>query len=164
MYSERRLMPKGAIIDEAEKFIDQWSKGDIVIIAERVKTLTYTYVDGKDIFRRAKKHTTSFPNELGFKIATYQFQKDFGSDRELVESAFDLTALVQKARAYEAIKDKNQQQKDYEQEIERLKQRLDSLQKLNDKLVIDNKRLHNIVDANKNKGQWGTEIGDVSKP
>jgi hypothetical protein len=165
MYSGKRVLPKGEIIEEAEKFVDQWTKGDVIVIYERVKTLTYTYTDGKNFWGKAKTHITTFGNELGYKIATFQFDKDFGSNSQFVQSAFELMQLVQKGRAYEAIKDKNQQQKDYEQEIERLKERLESSQKLIDRLVMDNKRLHNLVDNNTNSTeQRGTEIGDVSKP
>ncbi len=43
------------------------------------------------------------------------------------------------------VKDKTQQERDYLGEIEQLKQRVNPLQKLNNKLVLENKRLRSLL-------------------
>ena len=52
------------------------------------------------------------------------------------------------------------QQRDYEQEIERLKEQVETLKKLNDKLIAENRVLHGFADK-KAKGKGDTEIGEV---
>jgi hypothetical protein len=152
------------IIEEADKFVDQWTKGEVVVVKEKMENATYRYYEGKDWWGRPKKHVTLFANEIGYKIATYQYHRGFGISSMANEAAYELITVVQRAKASGLLKDLKQQQRDYEQEIESLKERLDSCQKLNEKLVLDNKRLHILVDKNVSKsGQGGTEIGDIKK-
>jgi uncharacterized protein YlxW (UPF0749 family) len=92
-------------------------------------------------------------------VATYQFEKDLGNLRVRLESAYKVLSLIQKARAFNLIRDTKQQAREYEQEIEQLKEQIDNLRTLNDKLTIENKRLHNLVGRTNRQGD--TEIGDV---
>lgn len=151
------------ILEEADKILQQWTTNQLVVNYEKSKDMTYSYNEGKDFLGRPKRHKQSFADAFGYYIATYQFQKDAGLLRDRLIAAYELVDIVQRARAHNALIDATQQQSDYKREIEQLKERYESLKKLNEKLVIENKRLHNLVDENTNnkKGQW--EIGDVGK-
>jgi len=76
--------------------------------------------------------------------------------------AYKVLTLIQRARAFNLIRDTKQQAREYEQEIEQLKERVNNLLKLNNELVLENKRLHNLV-PNAKKGKGDTEVGEVSK-
>jgi len=151
------------IIQEADDFTHKWTNGEIIVNYERAKSLEITKEEGKNFCGRPKKRKYPFCNNIGTSIANYQFQRDIGTQIERYEAAFDLMALVHRGWAFNALKDAKQQQRDYEQEIERLNERIDTLRKLNDKLVAENKRLHNLLPDAVTKGKGDTEVGDVEK-
>jgi hypothetical protein len=90
-------------------------------------------------------------------IIEHCWWKFFGEGKS--EKSRDVN-LVEKGRVFGAIRNAKQQQHNYEQEILRLKEQIENLKKLNDKLIAENKLLHGIADE-KTKGKGGTEIGDV---
>ncbi len=86
----------------------------------------------------------NFCDAIGASIAGYQVSKEL-SYRLKWENAYILLDLIQRARVFGVVKDKTQQERDYLGEIEQLKQRVNSLQKLNNKLVLENKRLRSLL-------------------
>lgn len=148
------------VIAEVEDFVKRFSSGEL-ILAPEAKDYSDIQTIGKNFLGRPKIVKTKLPSALGYYIATYQFQTDI-NPRARLETAYELLAMIQRARAFGIIKDPKQQTKDYEHEIEQLKERINSLIKLNDKLVQENKTLHNFV-GHKSKGKGDTEIGDVTK-
>lgn len=155
------------IVQAADDFTNKWTKNEIVVDFERAKDLQITETDETEtnFLGRPKKKKHAFCNEIGFLIAKYQLYRDTGTPRELYNAAFELMSVVQKGQAFNAFKDTTQEQRNYEQEIERLNQQLESTRKLNDKLAKENKRLHNLLpDALRKKSDGNTEIGDVMAP
>jgi|WetSurMetagenome_2_1015567.scaffolds.fasta_scaffold376680_2 hypothetical protein len=147
------------VIAEVEEFLKAYKDGNIILTPEAQKLTTTTTEYRKRWIGISKKVVTSkaFCDSIGAAIAAYQVSKELNYQLKW-ENAYTLLDLIQRARAFGAVKDKNQQEKDYLTEIEQLKQRADSLQKLNNKLVAENKRLHNLVPEKK---EW--EAGDVGK-
>lgn len=152
-----------AIIQEADDFTHKWTNGEITVNYEKAKSLTITMEEGKNFWGRPKKRVHPFCNDIGTLIARYQVQRDIGTLQEQYIAAFDLMNLVHRGWAFNALKDAKDQQRDYEQEIERLKEQIDTLRKLNDKLAIENKRLRNLLPNAVKKEKEGTEVGDVGK-
>lgn len=150
---------QSAVIAEVEDFIKRWNSGELVFTPE-AKKMTITSIVGKNFLGMTKKRTVNLPNEIGYAIATYQLHKDLGNRVAILDMAYGVLALIQKARVFGIIKDTKQQAKDYEQEIEQLKQQVRSLRELNEKLVKENKYLHNLMPS-KTKGKGDTEIGEV---
>lgn len=151
------------IIQEADDFTHKWTTGEIIVDYEMAKTLRFTTQrDETNFLGRPKKHTESFCNVIGYQVAHYQLTRDTGTMRDRYDAAFELMALVQRARAFNAFKDATKQQRDYEQEIESLKERINNLLKLNNELALDNKRLHNLL-PNAPKGKGDTEVGEVTE-
>jgi hypothetical protein len=151
---------QSVVITEVEDFIKRWTSGELIFTLE-TQNMTITYEIGKNFLGMTKKHTVNLPNNIGYAVATYQLQKDLGNPRARLERAYEVLALIQKARAFNLIRDTKQQAREYEQEIEQLKERVNSLVKLNNELVLENKRLHNLV-PNRAKSKGDTEVGDVS--
>jgi hypothetical protein len=151
------------IIQEADDFTDKWMNGEIVVNYERAKFLESTTEDGKNFWGRPKKTKQQFCNDLGFLIARYQLHSDRKTTVECYGVAFELMVLVHKGWAYGALKDAKEQKRDYEQEIERLKEQNDALRKLNDRLATENRRLRNLFPDATNKKKGDAEIGDVGK-
>jgi hypothetical protein len=151
------------IIQEADDFTHKWTNGEIIVNYERAKSLEITMEEGKNFWGRPKKRKYPFCNNIGTLIANYQFQRDIGTLTGRYQAALDLMALVHRGWAFNALKDAKQQQRDYEQEIERLKEQIDTLRKLNDKFVTENKRLRNLLPNAVTNGKGDTEVSDVGK-
>ncbi len=153
---------QSVVIAEVEDFIKRWKSGELILTPE-IRNATVTSEEGKNFLGMTKKRTVNLPNEIGYAVATYQLQKDLKNPRETLQIAYEVLALIQRARAFGFISDPKQQAKEYEQEIERLKKQVDNLKTLNEKLTIENKRLHNLLPnkPNKTKGKGDTEIGEV---
>ncbi len=157
---------QSVVIIEVEDFIRRWDAKELVFTPE-AKTLTSEFYDGKNFWRRPKKHYVNFPNEIGQAIAEYKWYKDFQNPALAFKTAFQILAMVQKAYAFGVIKETTQQTRDFEHEILQLKEELeqckeqgDRLRNLNGKLTFENKRLHNLVpDAQRGK----KEIGGTDK-
>lgn len=152
---------QSAVITEVEDFIKRWTSGELIFTPETRK-MAITYDVGKNFLGMTKKRTINLPNEIGYAITDYQLQKDLGNPRAKLEMAYNVLALIQRARAFNLIRDAKQQAREYEQEIEQLKERVNNLLKLNNELVLENKRLHNLV-PNAKKGKGDTEVGEVGK-
>lgn len=142
------------VITEVEDFIKRFSNGDLVLAPEARK-LTWTAELGKNFLGRPKKITRELPDIIGCAIAHYQHSKDISPPLQF-QSASDLLDLIQRARAFGVIRNPKQQARAYEQEIEQLKERINSLSELNKKLKLENKTLHNLVDS-----RGGTQVGDI---
>jgi hypothetical protein len=151
---------QSVVITEVEDFIKRWTSGELIFTPE-TRNMTITYETGKNFLGMTKKRTVNLPNEIGDAVATYQLQKDLGNPRTRLERAYEVLALIQKVRAFNRIRDAKQQARESEQEIEQLKERVNSLVRLNNELVLENKRLHNLV-PNRTKSKGDTEVGDVS--
>jgi len=145
------------IINEVEDFLRRWKIGELVLTPASL-TMVVIVEEGKNFFGRPKQHKVNFPNEIGTAISNYQLQKDVGNYRSILQSAYELLTLVQRARTFGVLKDTKLQIKDYEEEIQQLKQRIDYLMKLNEKLLDENKKLHNLLPNAKGR----TEVGDVT--
>ena len=146
------------VIAEVEDFIKHYDSGELVLTLE-AKKMTFIEDLGRNFLGLPKKRKRPFPDCLAHAMTAYKLDKDI-KPRSRLESAYDLLDLIQRGRAYGIIRDPKQQAIAYEQEIERLKEQIGNLKNLNDKLTMENKRLHNLV-PNKTKGQGDTEIGDV---
>jgi hypothetical protein len=149
---------QSVVIAEVEDFIKRWTSGELIFIPETRK-MTMIYEIGKNFLGMTKKRTVNFPNEIGAAVATYQLQKDLGNPRARLEMAYEVLALIQRARAFGLISDSKQQARAYETEIEQLKEQIANLRDLNDKLTLENKRLHNLLGPKADTGD--TEVGDV---
>ena len=101
----------------------------------------------------------NYCDAIGGAITAYQVSKELNYHLKW-EHAYELLDLIQRGKVYGVIKDKEKQERDYQSEIEQLKQRLDSSEKLIDKLAKENKMLRNLFPENKISGGW--ETGDVS--
>jgi hypothetical protein len=148
---------QNVVVTEVDDFIKHWTSGELIFTPE-TQNMTITFKIGKNFLGMIKKHTVNLPNEIGRAVATYQFHKDFRNPQATLESAYHVLVLVQKARAFGLIRDPKQQTREYEQEIEQLKERVNSLTELNNKLALENKRLHNLLGGN---SRGGAEVGDV---
>jgi hypothetical protein len=145
-----------------EEFLNNYKSGEEKIDTVRAKDLTVTTtIIEKNWLGRPKQvaHKTFFSDALGGAIASYQASKEVGYNFRW-EAAYKLLDLVQKGRVFGAIRNAKQQRQNYEQEIARLKEQVESLKTLNDKLLAENKLLHGIADT-KTKDKGDTEIGDV---
>jgi hypothetical protein len=149
---------QSAVIAEVEDFIKRFDNG-ILVLSSEGKKATYWIATEKNWLGRFKKQKQSLPDAIGVAVATYQKHKDMEPRLQLVK-AYDLLDIIQVARAHGFVINLKQQARDYEQEIERLKEQIDNLKTLNDKLIAENKRLHNLV-PDRTKGRGDTEIGDV---
>ncbi len=150
------------VINEVEVFLKAYNERSIVITPE-ARTFVVTFKENKKGFLGREKIVVTKNNycdAIGGAITAYQVSKELNY-RLKWDNAYELLDLIQRGKVYGVIKDKEKQERDYQAEIDQLKQRLDSLQKLNDKLVIENKRLHNLIPEKKTSGEW--EAGDVSK-
>ena len=150
------MQPKkrqSVVILEVEDFIKRFNKGELVLSPE-AKSMIMSTPDGKNFLGRPKKKSKSLPDLLGWAIGAYQLHKD-NSPYQL-ERAYEVLDIIERCRAFGFIRDAKQQAVHYEQEIEQLKQQLASLRELNNKLTLENKRLHNLL------GDLGrSEVGDV---
>jgi hypothetical protein len=164
-YIKEQNKKPDVVIAEVEEFLKAYKAGEQIITAEsRTMTVTTTTFK-KGWFGGLKKvkETTNFCDALGDAIASYQASKELDYYLKW-EHAYTLLSFIQRARTFGVILNAKQQQQDYEQEIQRLKEQIDNLKKLNDKLIAENKILHGIANGKANyktKGKGDTEIGDV---
>lgn len=154
------------VLSEVEEFLKAYKTGEEKIDIMKAKELTATSTDvEKGWLGRPKKviRRQIFSDALGSAIAAYQASKELNYNL-MWEQAYSLLDLVQRGRVFGAIRNAKQQRQNYEQEVIRLKEQIENLEKLNDKLIAENKLLHGIADAKtgqKNNGKGDTEIGDV---
>jgi hypothetical protein len=137
------------------RYMINWNACMHLFLSPEARKMTWTAEIGKIFLGRPKKMQRCLPDIIGCAIAVYQHNKDV-SPRLRFESASELLDLIQRARAFRVIRNPKQQARAYEQEIEQLKEQINSLTDLNKKLALENKRLHNLVD---NRGD--TQVGDV---
>ena len=156
---------KFVVIDEVEDFIKRFTARELVLLPQ-AQTMLVTFSEGeKDLSGRLKNKKGYLNDLLGHAIAEYQRCKDFALPNRY-DSAFAVFELIQRAHAYGVIRDVKQQTIAYEQEIERLKKQLDDCMTLNQKMALENKRLHNLVpnfDSRKGKTEVGN-VGGIPKP
>jgi hypothetical protein len=160
-YIKEQNKKPDVVIAEVDEFLKAYKDGEQIITAE-AKTMTVTTTTfKKGWFGRLKKvnATTNFCDALGDAIASYQASKEIDYYLNWGR-AYQLLSLIQRARTFGVILNATQRQQNYEQEIQRLKEQIDNLKKLNGKLITENKILHGIANG-KTKGKGDTEIGDV---
>jgi hypothetical protein len=151
-------MEKNVIIAEVDDFVRRFSSGELILVPEARKMIWQGTFGEKNFLGRPKLLKKPLPDMLGYCIAIYQLAQTSNGSHLVLEKAYELLDLVQRIRAYGFIRNPQQQARNYEEEIEQLKERVNSLAELNKRLVLENKRLHNLVDNN-NKG--GAEVGEV---
>jgi hypothetical protein len=150
---------QSVVIAEVEDFIKKFSGGELVLSSE-ARTMTWSTRIGKNFLGLQRKIKKSFPDAFGYTIANYQIDRELSPSLRL-KSAYDLLDLIQRARAWGVIKNVKQQAFAYEQEIEKLKEQIANLKSLNEKLTVENKRLHNPVPEKRNNKN--TQVGDVER-
>lgn len=157
------MSKNSVILTEVEEFIRRWNNGELALtdIAKDM-IVTYKNFQEKNLWGKPKTFHKPLPDYLGWGISTYQYAREVGYFGNIYQTAYELLDTIQRARAYGAIVDAKQQVSDYQSEIKQLKEQVNSLMKLNDKLAQENKVLHTLASA-KTKTKGGGEIGDVEK-
>jgi hypothetical protein len=164
-YLEESNKKNDVVILEVEEFLKAYKANEEIITPyAKTMTLTVTKVEKGWLGRpRTVTYKSNFCDALGNAIAAYQGAKELNYMLKW-EHAYKLLDLVQRGRVFGAIRNAKQQQQNYEQEILRLKEQIENLKKLNDKLIAENKILHGLADVKTNskaKGKGDGEIGDV---
>lgn len=154
------------VITEVEEFLKRYRSGEEVLTSKaEILETTFTTTKKNWLGREVKvQDTKAYCSALGYEIAIYLATKD-AHPSGVWEEAYNLLDLIERARAFGALLNAKQQAFHYEQEIERLKEQVDNLRKLNKDLATENKRLGNLlpdeIKKGKNNGLGDTEVGDV---
>jgi cysteinyl-tRNA synthetase len=155
------MLKNSVVLAEVEDFIQKWNCGDLVL-TDKAKDMTVTFSLGeKNFFGRLKCYKKTLPDYLGSAVASYQYSREIGYSRILLDKAYELLDTIQRACAFRAIVNTKQQITDYEKQIENLKEQNARLRELNSKLADENKKLHNLLPPNTRVGD--TEVGDVGE-
>jgi hypothetical protein len=157
------MIKSSVVIDELDEFVKRWNNGELILTTEaKTMIIDYTVHDIKNLFGKPKKLAKSLPDYLGWAIGAYQYIREEGYSPDLMDMAYQLLDVIQRARAWRLLIDTNQQISDYEKQIELLKEENARLRTLNTKLAEENKKLHNLLPSSTRLGD--TEVGDVGKP
>jgi len=134
------------VLNEVEEFLDAY-KSDSIVFTAKAQELIITITEKKKGLLGGVKDVIKqkpFCDALSSAITDYQSYKEINYELKWTH-AFNLLDLVQRGKVFGAIKNKVQQETDYANEIESLNQKIDNLQKLNNKLLKENKQLHNLA-------------------
>jgi transcriptional regulator with PAS, ATPase and Fis domain len=145
----RAMEKESSVIVQVEDFIKRIHDGDLVVTDE-AKTLTLNLQVDKVMGIRSMKCLGTLADLLGKAMACYQFHRDDKSVFSVIrtESAYDLLNLIERARAYNVIKEVNVTNKltECQEQNQRLKDNQQKLETEILRLKRENEELHKALD------------------
>lgn len=137
------------VIAEVEDFIKRVHDGDLVISPKAAQMVMILPTGKKRLLGLTSKRKRNLADLLGWAMAAYQFRKDVDSLPSQLQIAYELLDMIERARAYGVIIEKNltNKLKGCLEQNKRLKDKQQKLETELLKLTKENVELHKALDT-----------------